>query len=151
MENNQELEMLARLLYGENRANMSPDEAAAIVRTVYERTGLEGFPSTPMEVMLQPRQYHPFTPQEGNTRQQTNAAKVEAFGPDHPRWMDYITLAQYGYQEALKPKAEAPTHYFTGPAPDWAKGMRLTQIGEHTFGRESRKRKTLGAKKPPKK
>lgn len=135
-----ELEQLARLLYGENREELSPDEAAQIVRTVYERKKLQGYPGDVLGVLAQPRQYSPFSPGPGRAAA-ANAAKVAAFGPDHPEWEKYITLAQYGYQQAQQPQAEAPTHYFSGPKPGWARNLKLTTIGKHSFGRENRKAK----------
>lgn len=151
-----DLENLARLLYTENRQDLSPEEAAALIRTVYERQGLEGYPSTVEEVLTQPNQYHGFSPPPGSERHAANTAAGAAFGPGHPEWEKYITLAQYGYQQAQEPMENAPTHYFTGEAPGWAKGMQLTDIGRHKFGREERrpKREVLGSRKrkksPPK-
>jgi len=139
MENPKDLELLAKLLYGENRANPTPDEAAAIVDSVRNRTKLQGYPATLEEVLNQPHQYTPFSPREDPGSLQ-NAASTQAFGPGHPRWNEYITLAQWGLNPDRPPTGY--THYFSQKAnPPWAKKMKLTQIGSHKFGVEKRKPK----------
>lgn len=154
MANDRELEALARLLYTENRQNMTPEEAAGMVRTVYERQKLEGYPSGVEEILTQPNQYHGFTPPAGNEAAAANAAAGAEFGPNHPDYNKFMTMAQYGYQQREAPMAEPPTHYFTGRKPGWASGMRLTDMGQHSFGREpgrKAKRPQLGSPKPRKK
>jgi len=153
MANPRELEALARLLYTENRQTPSPDEAAAMVRTVYERQGLHGYPDTAEEILNQPNQYHGFSPPAGNAAAAANAAAGQEFGPDHPDYLKFMTLAQHGWQERGTPMAEPPTHYFTGKPPGWASGMLLTDIGKHSFGREQgrRPKSQVGSPKPRKK
>jgi hypothetical protein len=139
MADSKELELLARLLYTENQQNLTPEEAAGIVRSVYERQKLAGYPESVEEILNQPRQYSGFSP-AGGPRHAANYEKGLAFSPEHPRWNDYMTLAQHGWQEAQKP-GEGPTFYFSGPTPKWAKGLKLTTVGAHTFGREKRRKK----------
>lgn len=142
--NERELQLLARLMYGENRQDMTQEEAAAIADTVVNRTQYEGFPDTVEGVLLQPRQFQPLSPRSAKASQ-VNASTVAEFGPGDPRWEEFATMAQYGLQDpALNNRQRAPfTHYFSGEvAPPWAKNLsNLTRIGRHTFGVEKRKKK----------
>ena len=152
MANDRELELLAKNLFLENRSNPNPDEAAGIVRSIYERQQLQGYPDTVEGVLTQPGQYHGFQPPAGNEAAAANALEGESFGPNHPDYVKFMTLAQHGWQQRNSPQANPPTHYFTGPTPGWAQGMELTRLGEHSFGREQgRKRKAVGSPKPAKK
>lgn len=139
-----ELLLLARLLYGENRQDMTPEEAAGIADTVINRTQLEGWPSTVEEVLLQPRQFQPLSPKPGMASR-ANAGTVAEFGPGDPRWEEFATMAQYGLQDpSLNQRQRAPfTHYFSGETPPaWARNLsNLTRIGRHTFGVEKRRKK----------
>lgn len=130
----------ARLLRGENRASMTPDEAAAIGDTVLNRRELEGFPDTIEGVLTQRHQFHPFSPKQ-EPRALANAASTQAFGPEDPRWVEFMTYAQH----VLNPdRPRSPyTHYFSGEEiPPWAKSLgKLTKIGAHRFGVEKRKKK----------
>jgi spore germination cell wall hydrolase CwlJ-like protein len=135
MPNDPELEMLARLLYGENRQDMTPDEAAGIASVVRNRAALQGWPATPKEVMLQPHQFQPLSPR-GTPASQANADISASFGEGDPRWQEYMTLAQYGMQPATP--ASPYTHYWSGDKrPGWAAKLEgVTKIGRHYFGRE---------------
>lgn len=130
------VDTLAKLLHGENRQNISPEEAAAIVDTVFNRTQLQGYPSDPLEVIHQPKQYSPFNPDD------PNFPVIQSFGPESPDWERYRQLAEF----AVSPGRErsAFTHYFSGPPPSWAAGMDTQRIGAHTFGREDRRPKPRG-------
>lgn len=140
MDNPKDLEAYAKLLHGENQRNLTQAEAEAIVDSVRNRQGLQGFPSDLEGVLNQPHQFTPFSPRE-DPASQANAARTKAFGPDNPRWMEYITWAQGALNPERKPNPY--THYFsaTAPVPPWARKMRLTRIGSHRFGTEKRKPK----------
>jgi spore germination cell wall hydrolase CwlJ-like protein len=124
---------IARLLRGENRANITPEEAAAMADTVYNRTQLHGFPDDPEQVLTQPNQYKPFDPQDPNYK------VIMSFGPEDPAWQEYI---RYAEDADTRTQRSPYTHYFTGEPPSWAKALEgLTQIGSHWFGREKRRPK----------
>ena len=65
---NPRVELIARLLRGENRANMTPEEALAMGDTLINRTSLRGYPDTIEEVAQQNRngryQYSPIQTQK---------------------------------------------------------------------------------------
>lgn len=131
-------EALARLLWGENRENMTPEEAAAMGDTILNRTELVGFPDTPEEVLGQNRggrfQYSPMNPRN------PNYDDVMGFGPGNPQWETYMGYANH-ILDPQRPRS-AFTHYWTGPDPVWAGGLTdITRIGSHKFGRENRRRK----------
>jgi spore germination cell wall hydrolase CwlJ-like protein len=133
--------LLAQLLRGENRANITPEEALAIADTPFNRAELAGFPDDPEQVLLQPGQYTPLAPPagaEGALRE--NAESTAAFGPGDPLWAEYEAyVAQATHPERIRTPY---THYFSGKPPKWAGSLEgLTQIGSHTFGREKRKKK----------
>jgi spore germination cell wall hydrolase CwlJ-like protein len=134
--------LLAKLMRGENRANMTEEEALAMADTAFNRTGLAGYPATIDEVLLQPGQYHPLAPpSDSTTAGLANAASTAKFGPTDPVWAQYAAYAE----KALDPtRLKSPyTHYFTGEPPTWAKSLEgLTKIGSHYFGREKRRKKT---------
>lgn len=125
---------LAKLLRGENRQNLSPEEAMAIGDTTLNRPALRGYPDTPLEAILQPHQYAPFRPTD------PNYPVIQKFGPDNPDWEKYYQLAR----QIADPQRKRSnyTHYFSGKPPAWASSLEgLTQIGSHWFGREARRPK----------
>jgi len=135
---NPRAELIARLLRGENRENLTEQEALAMGDTILNRTGLRGYPATPEEVIQQNRngryQYSPMNPGSRAYRE------IMEFGPAHPEWQQYISYAE----KILDPRRARSqfTHYFAGDAPSWASSLEgLTQIGSHWFGRENRKPK----------
>ena len=130
--------ILARLLHGENRANMTPEEAIAMGDTALNRTELHGYPDQVEDVLLQNRngryQYAPMNPTN------PNYPVISQFGPGHPEWDQYYEYAKQILDPARK--RSSYTHYFSGKAPVWAKSLEgLTQIGSHWFGTEKRRRK----------
>lgn len=147
MSNDPTMEMLARLLYGENRQDLTPDEAAAIVDVVQNRAADPRWPASVQEVLTQPNQFQPFSPR-GAAASQTNANITGAFGEGDPRWNEYMTFAQYGMQN-LGRKRTPFTHYWSGEqTPAWAAKLKnVTKIGRHTFGVDpAPKRKKAKAK-----
>ena len=124
---------LAQLFHGENRRNLTDQEALAIGDTVLNRTQLHGYPDDPMDVLHQPNQYSPFQPSD------PNYPVIQKFGPGHPQWERYYQLALIA-AAPTRPRSQF-THYFTGDPPAWARGMDLKRIGSHWFGAEKRARK----------
>jgi spore germination cell wall hydrolase CwlJ-like protein len=139
---NPDLAMLARLLYGENRQDMTPEEAAAIVDTIRNRTELQGWPATIQEVLTQPHQFQPLSP-KGSAASQANADVSAAFAEGDPRWNEYMTFAQYGLQDIGPRQRGAYTHYWSGDQePKWAAKLQgKTRIGRHTFAVEPGRKK----------
>jgi spore germination cell wall hydrolase CwlJ-like protein len=128
------LETMARLLYGENRKNLGPDEAKAIIDTTLNRTELRGYPADPLAVIHQPGQYTPFDPSNANY------PVIQKFGPDDPDWVKYMSFVQYALQNPRTPY----THYHShAQTPAWARGIAggETQIGAHKFLTEPRRKK----------
>ena len=134
-------QLLAQLLRGENRVNMTPEEALAIADTPFNRTALHGYPDTPEEALLQPNQYHPLSPPAASSSEvRANAASTAAFGPSDPAWAQYAAYAEQALD--LARKRTPYTHYFAGEPPPWAANLEgLTRIGSHYFGREKRRPK----------
>lgn len=131
--------LLAKLLRGENRANLTREEALRIGDTVLNRMQLAGYPSSEEEVLAQNRgegkfQYSPMDPNDPNYKVLTE------FGPQHHDWETYAGYAR----EILDPTRQRSnsTHYFSGKPPVWAgKLSDLAQVGSHKFGREKRRKK----------
>lgn len=124
---------LARLLYGENRQDLTPEEAAAIVNTVRNRALQRRLP--PEEVVEQNRggryQYSPFNPTN------PNYPEIQNFGPEHPEWGRYLDYVRGGLKQQLP-----FTHYYSASMevpPSWSKNLKgLTRIGSHWFGTEEK-------------
>ncbi len=141
MADNDRAAAIARLLYGENRANLTEPEALAMGDTILNRPMYQGYPDTPEETIAQHRgetyQYSPMDPSN------PNYPVIQAFGPEDQRWQTYINYAN----KVLDPARQrsAYTHYFSGEPPTWAGQLEnLTQIGSHWFGREKRRLKHPG-------
>lgn len=137
-------EKLARLLRGENRQNLTEEEALAIGDSVLNRTDYAGYPDTVEDILAQQRggkyQFVPFDPTN------PNFSVINEFGPGHPEWETY--MAYVG--RILDPKRpRGPyTNYFAGKPPKWAVGLEgLTKIGSHTFGVDTKRRKKKRAAK----
>ena len=140
--NQQLVETLARLLYGENRQNLDQPEAKGIVDSVMNRTELAGYPDDPIAVIHQPGQYTPFDPSN------PNYPVIQKFGLSSPDWARYIGLVQ----QALASPRLPYTHYHSHPKdPSWARGIpgERAKLGAHTFLTEPRRRKKGGRPSPP--
>ena len=136
---NPDAELIARLLWGENANNLSEEEALHIGDSVLNRVASPHYPDTVADVVLQPRQYSPFNPEDPNYR------RIQEFGPKHPKWQQYMGYA-LNILNPMRPRTSV-THYFAQKPPMWADSMQgLRQIGAHWFGTEdpkSRQRRSL--------
>lgn len=127
----EDLAHLAKLYWGENSIDLDEPEALAMGDTVLNRMEHASYPSTLKEVILQPRQYSPFNPEDPNYQ------RVQEFGPGHPMWQKYRAFAEKTLD--MGRQRNPYTHYFTGKVPYWAEDMEeLIEIGRHRFGKESK-------------
>jgi len=122
-------ELLARLLWGENANTLTEEEAMGIGDSVLNRRDSPHYPKTIKDVILQPKQYTPFNPNN------PNYDRVKRFDPSHPKWQLYMSLAAKILDPARK--RSATTHYFSQSPPRWASSMiGLSKKGAHWFGQE---------------
>ena len=123
---------LAALYYGEDRATPTQDEANLVADTVFSRTQLQGYPDNPVDVIRQPGQYSPFNPTD------PNYPVVSTFDENNPAWAQFSELAR----NAIAAPRRGITHYYTGTPPAWAGTLKgRFKWGEHTYGREERRKK----------
>lgn len=118
--------LIAKLLYGENRQGIDPEEAMMMGDTVLNRSQQRG--KSIEEILNQPEQYHPFNPEDPNN------AVISSFEPGHPEWEQYYQLAGQVLDPARK-RSEAV--YYSLGKPKFKMEI-LGRKGKHLFGKDQK-------------
>lgn len=113
----QDVEILARTLFGEARAN-DVEDAEAIACVVHNRVGYRNWPGTVGEVCLQPWQFSCWNSND------PNRARIMAADRQTSSWFDRCWgIAERSMSGAVKDLTRTSTHYHTrAVAPRWSKG-----------------------------